>query len=269
MITNNPKIGKFIINNGVDKVFIDLEKLGKNLRQGHLNTWKTNHSFEDIQIMRNMIKGKKILVRLNPWNNNSISEINTAIDYGADFLMLPMIIDFEEIYEFCKAVNYRVPIIPLIETKESLGFLNKIINLKGIEEIHIGLNDLSISFGYKFMFEPLSNGILDEAAKLLNESGTIWGFGGIARTGCGKLPAEYLLGEHVRLNSQRVILSRSFHENSNSLDYLISNLSFKNEIEKLSQKYSYWLKASKNELKKNQKNVQEIINDINRNNTIN
>lgn len=263
MITNNPKIGKYIIKNGVEKVFIDLEKLGKNLRQGHLDTWKSNHSFEDILIMRNEIKGKRILVRLNPWNNNSVKEINTAIDYGADFLMLPMIIDFEEIYEFSKAVNYRVPIIPLIETKESLGFLNKIIDLEGVNEIYIGLNDLSISFGYKFIFEPLRNGMLDEAAKLLNKSELLWGFGGIARTGCGNLPAEYLLGEHVRLNSKRVILSRSFHENSNNLDYLISNLNFKNEINKLSQKYTYWLEASKNEIKQNQKNVCEIINNIN------
>ena len=34
MITNNPKIVKYIINNGVDRLFIDLEKLGKNIRQG-------------------------------------------------------------------------------------------------------------------------------------------------------------------------------------------------------------------------------------------
>ena len=59
MITNNPKIAKYIINNGVDRLFIDLEKLGKNIRQGHLDTWKSNHSFDDIHIMRKEIKGKK------------------------------------------------------------------------------------------------------------------------------------------------------------------------------------------------------------------
>ena len=169
MITNNPKIAKYITNNGVDRLFIDLEKLGKNIRQGHLDTWKSNHSFDDIRIIRKEIKGKKILVRLNPWNNNSLNEINIAIEYGADFLMLPMIINFEEIYKFCKAVNSWVPVIPLIETRESLGFLDAIIGLEGVREIYIGLNDLSISYGYKFMFEPLRNGMLDEAAKLLNK----------------------------------------------------------------------------------------------------
>ena len=263
MITNNPKIAKYIINNGVDRLFIDLEKLGKNIRQGHLDTWKSNHSFDDIRIIRKEIKGKKILVRLNPWNNNSINEINIAIEYGADFLMLPMIINFEEIYKFCEAVNSRVPVIPLIETRESLGFLDAIIGLKGVREIYIGLNDLSISYGYKFMFEPLRNGMLDEAAKLLNKEKIVWGFGGIARIGRGNLPAEYLLGEHVRLNSKRVIISRSFHENSDNLDYLISDLDFKNEIEYLSQKLDYWHNASEIQIKKNQEKVHEIIKKIN------
>ena len=263
MITNNSKIGKYITNYGVDKVFIDLEKLGKETRQGHLDTWRSNHTFEDIIMMRNEIKEKKILVRLNPWNNNSANEINVAIEYGADFLMLPMIIDFEEIFNFCKVVNSRVPVIPLIETKESFSFLDKIIGLEGVNEIHIGLNDLSISYGFKFIFEPLRNGMLDKAAKLLNNAKLVWGFGGIARIGYGDLPAEYLLGEHVRLNSKRVILSRSFHNNSNNLDHLISNLNFKDEIKKLSQKYKYWQEASENEIKKNQEKVNELIYNIN------
>tara|TARA_B100001989_G_scaffold245693_1_gene215719 strand:+ start:1179 stop:1976 length:798 start_codon:yes stop_codon:yes gene_type:complete len=264
MITNNPRIGKYVVKNGVDKIFIDLEKLGKDTRQGHLDTWKSNHSEDDILSMRKEIKGKKILVRLNPWNNNSANEINVAIEYGADFLMLPMIIDFEEIFKFCKVVNSRVPVIPLIETKESFSFLDKIVGLEGVNEIHIGLNDLSISYGFKFIFEPLRNGMLDKAAKLLNNAKLVWGFGGIARIGYGDLPAEYLLGEHVRLNSKRVILSRSFHNNSNNLDHLISNLNFKNEIEKLSQKYKYWQEASENEIKKNQENVKELIYKINK-----
>ena len=40
------------------------------------------------------IKKKIILVRLNPWNNNSPFEIDYAIRNGADYLMLPMIKTF-------------------------------------------------------------------------------------------------------------------------------------------------------------------------------
>lgn len=259
MITNNPSIGKYVIENGVDKVFIDLEKLGKDTRQGHLDTWKSNHSKDDILSMRKEIKGKKILVRLNPWNNNSINEINIAIDYGADFLMLPMIVEFEDITKFCKVVNSRVPVIPLIETRESLSCLDKIIDLDGVSEIHIGLNDLSLSFGYKFLFEPLVNGVLDNVASLLNSNNIIWGFGGIAKIGNGILPAELILGEHVRLNSTRVILSRSFYNSQESIFNEMSQNNFSREINKLNEVYNTWLSESEERLEKNHKEIRKIL----------
>ena len=67
----------------------------------------------------------------------------------------------------------------------------------------------------------------------------------------------------MRLNSKRVILSRSFHENSDNLDYLVSNLNFKSEIEKLSQNLDYWRNASEIKIKKNQEKVNQIIKKIN------
>ena len=116
MITNKPNIGKYILSSGVDRIFIDLEVLGKKDRQKNLNTWKSSHQKEDISEMRKNIKKKNILVRLNPWNNNSPFEIDYAIRNGADYLMLPMIKSFKEISTFCQIVNFRVPVIPLIET---------------------------------------------------------------------------------------------------------------------------------------------------------
>ena len=47
------------------------------------------------------------------------------------------------------------------------------------------------------------------------------------------------------------------------IEYLISNLDFKNEIEYLSQKLHYWHNASKIQIKKNQEKVNEIIKKIN------
>ena len=48
-ITNNQEEYKIIEQAGVDIVFIDLEKLGKIERQGHLDTVISNHSIEDIK----------------------------------------------------------------------------------------------------------------------------------------------------------------------------------------------------------------------------
>ena len=88
MIQNDLEIASFVLKNGVDRIFIDLEKLDKDKRQGHLNTWKSNHVMSDVEKMRKVVSKGRLLVRLNKWNKNSNNEISEAIDKGADFLML-------------------------------------------------------------------------------------------------------------------------------------------------------------------------------------
>jgi hypothetical protein len=98
----------------------------------------------------------------------------------------------------------------MIETPQALARIHKIVAIPGIHEVFIGLNDLHIGFGLTFMFELLSGGIVDHAARILNQTGMPFGFGGIAKIGEGLLPAEYIIGEHYRLGSFSVILSRTF-----------------------------------------------------------
>ena len=79
-----------------------------------------------------------------------------------------------------------------------------------MDEIHIGLNDLHLSYGLTFMFELLANGKVEEITKKIRNKGIPYGFGGIAKLGEGDLPAEKIVMEHYRLGSTRAILSRSF-----------------------------------------------------------
>jgi len=262
MILNNPEMAVYCINNGLDRVFIDLEKLGKKERQSHLDSWKSFHSEDDISIIRPLIPKGKLLVRLNRWNENSEDEISLALEKGADYLMLPMITKFDELNSFCIAVSKEVPVIPLIETPESLNILPDLIKIKGVEEIYIGLNDLSISLGYSFMFQPLLYNMLDKASQLLNANNIPWGFGGIARTKEGKIPAEILLGEHVRLGSSRVILSRTFHRNSHTLKDLKGNMNFNSEIKKLKKEELYWKNSDYSDLSANSKKIKNLISDV-------
>ena len=160
IILISPELAIYCVKNGVDRIFLDLEKIGKIKRQGHLNTWITDHKKSDISKLKNCLPKGKLIVRLNPWNSKSISEIEFAIKNGADFLMLPMIKSYDQISSFSSAVSNQVPIIPLIETAESLELIPKIIKLEGVKELYIGLNDLRLSLGYKFIFEPISASIL-------------------------------------------------------------------------------------------------------------
>ena len=88
-ITNNIEVAEIAQRNGVDRIFVDLETLGKEERQKNMNTVKSNHSIEDIKRIAGVLETSELLVRINPWNKNSVNEINDVIEAGADIIMLP------------------------------------------------------------------------------------------------------------------------------------------------------------------------------------
>ena len=79
MITNNPSIASHIVKNGVKRIFIDLEKIGKPERQSHLNTWISDHLESDIKLIQKNISKGELLVRLNPLNKNQPLSIDGSI----------------------------------------------------------------------------------------------------------------------------------------------------------------------------------------------
>lgn len=209
-ITNNPDVALIAEKYGVDRVWIDLETIGKEERQRGMNTVKSQHSVDDIRKIASLMTRSEVLVRVNPWNANSVEEINEVIDAGADVIMLPMWKSTDEVTNFINAVGGRISTMLLLETKEAAECLSEVLKLPGIDEIHIGLNDLHLSYGLTFMFELLSNGTIEMLCEKIGEAGKPYGFGGIARLGTGDLPAEKVIMEHYRLGSTRAILCRSF-----------------------------------------------------------
>ena len=209
-ITNDPTVAQIAEKNGVQRVWIDLETLGKEERQKNLNTVKSHHCIHDIEVISNVLTTSEVLVRVNPINPGSEEEINQVIAAGADMIMLPMWKTVEDVKQFLSFVNGRVKTTLLLETKEAVECLDQVLELGGFDEIHIGLNDLHLSYGLTFMFELLSNGTVESLCKKIAATGIPYGFGGIARIGEGTLPAEWIVKEHYRLGSTRAILSRSF-----------------------------------------------------------
>lgn len=197
-------------NAGVDRVFYDLEYIGKEARQRGRNTVKSLNNIDDIPSVRKVLDKSELLVRTNPIHAYSKEEVEKAISYGADILMLPMVIDHHDVEQFVQMVNGRAKVCIMIETAASMARLDKILAVPGVDEIFIGLNDLHISMGLTFMFELLSDGLVEYIAEKCNRAGIPFGFGGIARIGEGDLPSDNILGEHYRLGSTSVILSRTF-----------------------------------------------------------
>ena len=209
-ITNDPAVALIAEKNGVQRIWVDLETLGKEERQRNMNSVKSHHRIHDIEVISNVLTTSEMLVRINPINEGSVSEINRVIDAGADMIMLPMWKSVAEVKEFLRIVNRRVKTTLLLETKEAVECIDEVLAMGGLDEIHIGLNDLHLSYGLTFMFELLANGTVEALCDKFRKAGIPYGFGGIARIGEGMLPAEKIIMEHYRLGSTRAILSRNF-----------------------------------------------------------
>lgn len=215
-ITNSPEIASVAQACGVDRIFIDMEYWGKEERQNGMDTVKLHHTVRDIERIRPVLHSAELLVRINPIHEakaeaiSSHTEIDRAIEAGADILMLPMVKSKAEAAEFVSLVGGRAKTMLLIETAEANEGIDSILEVDGIDEVHIGLNDMHLAYNKKFMFELLIDGTVERLCKKFRKRGIPYGFGGIARLGYGMLPAEKVITEHYRLGSTKAILSRSF-----------------------------------------------------------
>lgn len=209
-ITNNPFVAEIADRNGVDRIFVDLETVGKALRQPNMNTVISDHSIDNIAKVKSVVKKAEVLVRVNQIYHGSEKEINEVAESDADIIMLPYFKTAGAVRKFVSIVGGRKKCCALIETPEAVANIDEILAVDGIDEVFVGLNDLHIGYGNKFMFELLANGTVDRLCKKFKEKGIPYGFGGVARPDFGTLKGKYILGEHYRLGSGCVILSRSF-----------------------------------------------------------
>lgn len=215
-ITNRPDIAQIAETAGADRIFVDMEFIGKDQRQKGLDTVKSHHTVADVTVIKNAVETAEVLVRVNPIHDalpdypSSKDEIDAVVAAGADVIMLPFFKTVEEVRTFLELVGGRTRTMLLVETPEAVERIDEILELPGIDEVYIGLNDLSLGYGMPFMFQLLADGTVERLCFKLRQKGLFYGFGGIASLGNGLLPSEYIIREHYRLGSGCVILSRSF-----------------------------------------------------------
>jgi hypothetical protein len=243
-ITNDIDIAAFAVESGVDRVFVDLEILGKVERQGKLDTVISRHGLADLTRLRPCVPPGSLLVRINPVHAGTAEEVEQVIAAGADTVMLPMFRGPAEVETAARAIAGRARLNLLVETVGAMQSLHECVRVAGVDEVHIGLNDLHLELGQRFMFQPLADGLVDRMAHVLHEARMPFGVGGVARVGEGLLPAELLLAEHVRLGSTAVILSRTFHRRAASVAEIQSQMDFGLEVRKLREAYAGHLSAS-------------------------
>ena len=215
-ITKNPDVAQIAEKAGVNWIFVDMEFIGKDHRQGGMDTVQNHHTVDDVSNIKASLSSAKVLVRVNPIHDKTIDypssfdEINSVINAGADIVMLPFFKTVEEVEQFIKIVDGRAKVCLLVETPEAASLLDNIVEVPGIDMIHFGLNDMHLALGMKFMFQLLADGSVDKWTSIVGRKGIKYGFGGLASLDGGAVPGRMILKEHYRLGSQMVILSRAF-----------------------------------------------------------
>jgi hypothetical protein len=212
LITNKSLFARRAEYAGIDRIMIDLERLGKAKRQYGRQFFLSDHHPSDIDLLRATLFVASVQVRVNPWHEQSISELNDVISRGAQIVMLPMVRDREQAARFVDAVNARTRTSLLIETASALNNCDKLLSVDGIDEAHIGLNDLAIDLGRGSIFEALVDRLLDGVACIAAQRHIRFGFGGVAGRGCDALPIdpEIIISEQARLRASVAWLGRSY-----------------------------------------------------------
>ena len=108
IIENNTKRAIKFEEFGIDIIFIDLEQLGKQERQGHIDSVKSKHEVSDIKEIKSSLTKADILVRIDPINSNTKNQIDEVIEAGADIVMLPYFKNYSEVEFFFKCIDGRV-----------------------------------------------------------------------------------------------------------------------------------------------------------------
>lgn len=212
LFTNNPDLAARADEAGINRIGLDLEVIGKNERQGHLKTWISDHKEAQLPALRQSLQHAKLFVRTNPIHEGSRAEIDRLIAAGAEVLMLPYFKEVKEAATFIELIDGRAEVSLLVETAASAVRIEEIVKLAGIDEIHIGLNDLYLSLGLQNHFELFRYTFMNFLADVVHGAGIPFGFGGIARFQDDRLPmpADLVYAQYARLKGDRALVSRVF-----------------------------------------------------------
>lgn len=255
LITNDPRLAREAERAGVERIGPDLEILGKEARQGHLDARISGHTVQDIRHIRGALKKSEVFVRINPIHARSAEEIEEVLEAGAQVIMLPMFRTAAEVRYFVSELRGRAKPVLLLETPQAMMRIDEILTVKGIREVHFGLNDLRLGLGLHSHFDVLCSDLMDGLAGAVRGGNLPYGFGGVARVGDSTLPIppDQVLGELVRLGASRALISRYFFPRSPE------PFDLHREVQRLRDRISHWRAAGFEALLKNRQALRESV----------
>lgn len=212
LFTNDPALASATDRAGVDRIGIDMEQIGKSVRQGHLATWISDHAENDLAVVRPALQRAALFARCNPVHAGSRAEIDRLIAAGVRVIMLPYFKTIADAETFIALVEERAHPVLLVETADAATVIADLCRIPGVKEIHIGLNDMRLSLGWPSHFHVLVSDFLVRICDTVLAAGLRLGVGGIGRAGDNDLPvpADLVSAQLPRLGATASLVSRSF-----------------------------------------------------------
>jgi len=198
---------------GVDRIGIDIERLGKRERQADIPDARiSDHELSDLEGVSAVVRRADVFCRLNPRHPGTRGEVERAIAAGANVVMLPFFRGADEVAAFVDAVAGRATVVLLLETAAATARLHEIVAVPGVAEVMVGLNDLHRTYGLSNHFEILASDLMTTVSRIVHDAGLRFGFGGVARPTDRSLPvpAELVIAQYPRLGATSAWIARSF-----------------------------------------------------------
>ena len=237
---------------GVERIVVDLERRDKRARQHGYHLECGAETLDDLRRMRRAVKAE-LVCRINPVHDGTPREIESVLKAGADVIMLPMFRRLEEVDSFLRAVGRRARTSLLFETREALELAGR-LDTGSFDEAYAGLNDLSLSYGFPFCYQLLTEGLIDGLRAAL--PGKPFGFGGATVIdGGAPVPTRRIVAELARLRCTDVILRRAFKRD-------IAGRDMGAEIARLRAYHGRCLKRTPQEIAEDRRRFQDSVSEV-------
>jgi 2-keto-3-deoxy-L-rhamnonate aldolase RhmA len=242
--TDDPRLAAIADRAGIQRVGLDLETDGKAERQRGLGTWISPHRIERVPAIRESLRNSRLFARVNPLHRGSREEVERLLDLGVQVLMLPMFTSADDVVRFAELVARRASVVPLLETRAAAEQICELVTIDGIEEVHIGINDLALSLGARCRFDVLNSDVVQRVADIVRRAGLRLGIGAIGRVRDGRLPVppDLIYARYVQLGASAALIARSYAAPATTSDEL------RREVTRSRNRLAWWRGADTGQL---------------------
>ena len=209
---------------GVDRIGVDLESRGKASRQAGRGTWMSSHVEGDLSALQSVLRSARLFVRVDPLGAGTVEQVERVLERGAQVVMVPMVEEPAALRDFAAVVAGRAHLVALVETATGVDRIRELAAVPGLDELHLGLNDLSLSLGLANRFAVLAHDVSTAVATAARAAGIPFGVGHI---GCAHddrlpVPADLVYAQLPRLGATATLLGRSFLQGASDLAASVS-----------------------------------------------